>query len=163
MTKSNMTTMYCHKKSSGIIFLNMTETWAPATHCRSPPPPSPPGSSRLHSPFLNVVTWNMEHHKDYMERDRLEQEHHMERGHLEHHMDYMERGHVHHSVLLLPITKLVEDNSDFLPMLCCQNVSQESCFSCKNQMWISRMTNSCFLTWAKLASNYSDWNLSKYY
>ena len=93
------------------MFLNMTETWAPATHCRSRPPRSPPGFSHLRSPFLNVVTWNMEHHMerdrlhhsklfmdykergtwnknirymDYMEHDHLEQEHHMERGHVEH-------------------------------------------------------------------------------
>ena len=56
----------------------------------------------------NVVTWYIEHHKDYME----------------HQMD-----HVNHSVLLLPLTKLVEDDSDFLPMLCGQNVSQEGRFS----------------------------------
>ena len=48
---------------------------------------------------------------------------------MEHHMDYMERDNVHHSVLLLPLTKLVEDDSDFLPMLSGQNMSQEGRFS----------------------------------
>ena len=41
----------------------------------------------------------------------------------------MERDHVHHSVLLVPLTKLVEDDSDFLAMLGGQNVSQEGRFS----------------------------------
>ena len=97
------------KKSSEIIFLNMTETWAPATHCRSRPPRSPPGFSHLRSPFLSTWsrgTWIMEHHMD----------------------------NVHHTVLLLPLTKLVEDDGYFLPMLCCQNVSQEGCFSWKKSM-----------------------------
>ena len=53
---------------------------------------------------------------------------------MEYHKDHMERDHVHHSVLLLPLTKLVEDDSDFLPMLGGQNVSQEGRFSWKKSM-----------------------------
>ena len=70
-----------------------------------------------------------------MERDRLEQEHHMERGHVENGTSQGLHGTSHGSIMdpsfsfALPLTKLVEDDSDFLSMLCGQNVSQESCFS----------------------------------
>ena len=154
MTKSNMTTMYCHKKSSGIIFLNMTETWAPATRCRSPPPRSLPGSSHLRSPFLSVVTWNMEHHMDYMERDHLEQEHHME------------RDHVHDSIIqfcLCLSPNSLRMTAIFFPCWVVRMWVKRVVFPEENKRWISRMTNSCLLTWAKLPSDYRDWNLSKCY